>query len=360
MTDFDKAVELPALRNKCSRPLFGIWEGNYLLHRAVNTTPPYQTKDGIEVGAVIGVLNMLCSDYSLLRPKYCAVSFDVPGLNFRHQILDAYKFNDPDEPEHQSLHRQLMILVRLLRLIGFPTLYIQGVESDDVVGALATQAVEHCLLGEEVNVAIMTGDKDICQFVGPRTVTIDTKKTGCINTPKHVVTRFGVNADQIADYLALMGDNNDGIPGLRGVGSKKARELLAEFGSIEGILKVKAGQHGAKWAKLLTPTALADLRMCYRLTRIRTDVNVAKYGPYVLHQAHPRYLKEALVALSITRPPSLVKAQMEQATLAQSGGLFDDSDGPACLVEDGQQWEGLMGRLWEMKDCLHDVATFGG
>lgn len=360
MTDFDKAIELPKLRARCSRPLFGIWEGNYMLHRAVNTTPRLQTSNGIEVGAVIGVLNMLCSDYSLLRPKYCAVSFDVPGLNFRHQIHETYKFNDPNEPEHQALHLQLLILVRLLRLIGFPTLYVQGVESDDVVGALAVQAVEELLLGEEVNVAIMTGDKDINQFVGPRTVTIDTKRTGAVNTPSVVQTRFGVSPDQIADYLALMGDANDGVPGLRGVGSAKARELLAEFGSIAGILKVKPGQHGAKWVKLLTPTAMADLRLCYSLTRIRTDVNVGKYGPYVLHRAHARYLKEALAALEITRLPSLIKSQLDAAALADSGGLFDDVDGPQQLVNDDAAWEGMMGRLWELPGDLHDVATFGG
>lgn len=359
MTDFDKAQELPALRSSCSRPLFGIWEGNYLLHRAVNTSPPFQTKDGIEVGAVMGVLNMLCSDYSLLRPKYVAVSFDVPGLNFRHQIADTYKFNDPNDPDHHQLHRQLMILVRLCRLIGFPTLYIQGVESDDVVGALATQAIEDDLLGEEVNVAIMTGDKDIGQFVSGRCVTIDTKKTGGINTPKRIRERFGVGPHQIADYLALMGDANDGVPGLKGVGPAKARELLQEFESIEGILKVKPGKHGDKWTKLLTPTALADLRLCYQLTRIRTDVNVGKYGPYVLHQAHPRYLKEALAALAITRPPSLVKAQMDSAVLAEGGGLFDDVEQTQQLVVDGDEWEGMMGRLWDMKGNLADVATFG-
>jgi DNA polymerase-1 len=355
---FDKKEELPRLRQSSGRPLFAIFEGNYYLHRALATFPSVVTSDGIEVGAVHGLLRMIGSDLKLLRPKYVAVSFDVPGINFRHRISADYKLADPRDPANQSLHRQILIAVRLLRLIGVPTLHLAGVESDDVVGSLATQAMDLC--GEDVNTIIFTGDKDINQLVTGRIRTCDTKdKTGWIGTLSTVRTKFGIDPHKIASYLAITGDENDGIAGVTGVGPKKARELLDEFDDVPGILAAaEAGSLTERWAKVLTPTVLANLRRDYQLATILTDLNVGKYGPFVMHTPHVEYLNRALASLEMTQVPPFVRAQLEAAQLASAGSLFGGvSEMPPPLVENSGEWDGLLDKLWDDSVKTHDTLT---
>lgn len=355
MTKFDKVKELGRLRDSSSRPLFMLLEGNYYLHRAYHTYPHFSNASGVPTGAVSGFLSMLCADYSALRPDYVAVCFDVPGVNFRHAIYDQYKLNDPLDPVNVELGIQLLILVRLVRLLGIQVLFLRGVESDDVVGALSTHADEVC--GEPVNVLVFTGDKDLNQLVTKRVVTVDTRDSGWIGTPDSVKKKFGVWPNQIASYLALTGDSNDGIPGVPSIGPGKAAKLLEEFGSVPNLLKASPAQLG-NWRRYLTPSALANLRRDFRLATIRTDVNVAKHGPYHLHAAHGKYLQQALNALNIRRLPSLIKAQLEAVALRSSTGLFDDGDTKFHpLVEDSKEWDGLMGNLWEHKTAWED-ATF--
>lgn len=356
MAKFDKVKELNRLRESSKKPVFQIFDGNFYLHRALHTMPPYTNKEGVPVGAVAGALSMFCADYSLLKPKYCAICFDVPGANFRHLIFEDYKKNDPSDVANYEANVQLFILVRLCRLVGFPVIFLQGVEADDTVGALAHQASTGVLFSEPANTVIQTGDKDLLQFVRTNCVTIDTRETGWLGTVKTVTGKFGVPPSQIADYLALMGDKNDNVPGLVGVGPVKARQLLAEFRSIQGILDSKT--FDTRWKKIITPSSLADLRMCYALTKIRTDVNVARYGPFTLHAAHSKYLLQALSSLGINRVPPLVKAQLELASMVQSPGLFGSSNPTSTLVENSAEWDGLSGRLWNYNGQTLDQATF--
>lgn len=341
---FDKKETLTRLRRNSKRPIFAIWEGNYLLHRALNTYPSVTTPEGIEVGGVHGLLHVLGSDYRLLRPDYMVVSFDVPGLNFRHRISADYKLADPKDPANAALALQLKVCVRLLRILGVPTLQVQGVESDDVVGSLTTQAA--ALLGERVNTIVFTGDKDLTQLVDKHTLMCDTKEsTGWLGNPDAVHAKFGVEPRQIADYLALCGDKNDGVAGVKGCGSKTAIQLLQEFGSAEAIYQLKAGQHGKKWAKLLTTTALLGLRRDLSLTRVRCDLDLRNHGPFKLHLPNVPHLQQALAALNIRKVPSFVEAQVSRAQLLKAGSLFGDvspSDTP--LVTD--DCDSLMGKLW--------------
>lgn len=357
MAKFDKEAELTELRRRSKRPIFQIFDGNQILHRALHTRPPHKNKEGVEIGAVGGALSLICSEYSLLQPTYVALTFDVPGRNFRHSLSDNYKFNDPAVQENKAVNTQLYILVRLMQLVGFPVLFIQGIEADDVLGALATQSQDD-LFEEPVNTVLMTGDKDLGQFIGPHVICCDTKETGAVMTANRVIEKFGVPPPQIADYLALMGDANDGVAGLPGCGPQKARQLLNEFGGLHQILNIKPGGHGEKWKKMLTATNMASLRRDYALTRIRTDVAVSQYGPFQLRGCHPRYLQQALHTLDIKAPPSLVQAQLTMAALG-SDSLFDDnSEQNKPLVEDSKEWDGLMGCLWKSTDLLASKATF--
>lgn len=356
---FDKKKALADLRARAKKPIFMVVDANYYIHRALHTYPDIKTAQGISVGAVHGALAMICGDYMDLRPDYVAISFDVPGLNFRHQIEPSYKYNDPLDPGHFPIYLQVLMATRLLRLVGFPVIALQGVESDDVVGACAYQA-KHGLFDQKVNTLLMTGDKDLSQFVGPSTFACDTKTTGSLRDPKEVRRHFGCEPSQIADYLALMGDENDGVSGLPGVGPSKARALLAEFGSIQGILKLTKQQiQDSKWAKLLTPSSLAHLRKCYALTRIRVDVNVARYGPFKLRPCHPTYLREALLSLHINRVPALVTSQLEKAALA-GASLFEGEVDDADYAFDADEFKDLNGCLWEFlpTDKPFETATF--
>lgn len=204
-------------------------DGSSYLYRAFHSLPPLATAHGEPTGAIYGVLSMLRKLRNDYQPQRMAVVFDAKGPNFRHDLYPAYKATRPPMPE--DLQVQIEPLHAIIQAMGFPLLCIAGVEADDVIGTLAAQARERGL-----RVVISTGDKDLAQLVNPDITLVNTM-TGTVLNPETVVDKFGVTPEQIVDYLTLVGDSIDNIPGVEKVGPKTAAKWLQEYGSLDGVLR---------------------------------------------------------------------------------------------------------------------------
>ncbi|WP_457788367.1 DNA polymerase I [Pseudomonas sp. PL-6] len=247
-------------------------DGSSYLYRAFHALPPLTTSKGLPTGAVKGVLNMLKS----LRKQYpnspFAVVFDAKGGTFRDELFAEYKANRPSMPD--ELRVQVEPLHASVRALGLPLLCVEGVEADDVIGTLARQAA-----GEKRDVVISTGDKDMAQLVCPHVTLVNTM-TGSVYDADGVKEKFGVGPELIIDYLALMGDKVDNIPGVPGVGEKTALGLLVGVGGGLDVLYAnldKVPELPIRGAKSL-PAKLEEHRdmayLSYQLATIKTDVEL--------------------------------------------------------------------------------------
>ncbi|MGD8906192.1 MAG: 5'-3' exonuclease H3TH domain-containing protein, partial [Gammaproteobacteria bacterium] len=212
-------------------------DGSSYLYRAFHALPPLTTSRGEPTGAVLGVLNMIQKLLTEQEPECIAVVFDAKGKTFRDEIFEEYKANRPPMPD--ELRSQVTPLLEAIEAMGLHLLRVSGVEADDVIGTLASRASE-----AGWNVLVSTGDKDMAQLVDDRITLVNTM-TGSRMDPAGVAEKFGVRPDQIVDYLALVGDSSDNIPGVPRVGPKTAAKWLGQFGSIEGI-KANAAEIGGK------------------------------------------------------------------------------------------------------------------
>ncbi len=203
-------------------------DGSSYLFRAYHALPPLTTPEGIPTGAVYGVINMLKKLIETESPEYLAVIFDHKGKTFRHDFDPNYKANRPSMPD--ELAQQIPYVHDIIKAMGIPLIIEAGVEADDVIGTYATQARE---AGWQV--LISTGDKDMAQLVCPQVSLINTMNNR-VSTPESVIEKFGVKAEQIIDYLALMGDKVDNIDGVPGVGPKTAAKWLMQYDSLENLI----------------------------------------------------------------------------------------------------------------------------
>ncbi|MGL4318772.1 MAG: DNA polymerase I [Pseudomonas sp.] len=312
-------------------------DGSSYLYRAFHALPPLANSKGLQTGAVKGVLNMLKS----LRKQYpdspFAVVFDAKGGTFRDAIFADYKANRPPMPD--ELRGQVEPLHASVRALGYPLLCVEGVEADDVIGTLARQTAA---LGRDV--VISTGDKDMAQLVCPHVTLVNTM-TGSVYDIAGVKEKFGVGPELIIDYLALMGDKVDNIPGVPGVGEKTALGLLVGIGGGLDVLYAnldKVPELPIRGAKTL-PAKLAEHKdmayLSYELATIKLDVEL-DVGVDDLHPGEPN--RAALVELytELEFKGWLDELQREKpkarpATVpAPSGGLFDQPE-PA-LAEAGE------------------------
>jgi DNA polymerase-1 len=209
-----------------SKPLILV-DGSSYLYRAFHALPPLTSSRGDHTGAVLGVLNMLRKLLDEHDPERIAVVFDAGGKTFRDEMFEEYKANRPPMPD--ELRQQVAPLLEAIEAMGLPLLRVAGVEADDVIGTLAAQAAA---AGDTVLVS--TGDKDMAQLVTGRVTLVNTM-TDTIMDPEGVLEKFGVRPDQIIDYLALVGDTSDNIPGVPKVGPKTASKWLAEYDDIDNL-----------------------------------------------------------------------------------------------------------------------------
>ena len=245
-------------------------DGSSYLYRAFHAMPPLTTSKGLPSGAVKGVLNMLKSLSKQYPDSPFAVVFDAKGPTFRDELFEHYKSHRPPMPD--ELRVQIEPLHASVRALGYPLLCIEGVEADDVIGTLARQSA-----GMGRDVVISTGDKDMAQLVCPHVTLVNTM-TGSVYDVEGVRSKFGVGPELIIDYLALMGDKADNIPGVAGVGEKTALGLLVGVGGGLDVLYANLDKvpelpiRGAKNlpAKLLEQREMAYLS--YELATIKLDV----------------------------------------------------------------------------------------
>ena len=239
-------------------------DGSSYLYRAYHAMAQLTAPDGAPTGALYGVLNMLRRLRADYAHDYCAVVFDAKGKNFRHEMFADYKATRPPMPD--DLRPQAEALPDLVRLMGWPVLVVPQVEADDVIGTLAAQGGD-----AGWNVVVSTGDKDMAQLVNERVTLVNTMSGETLDM-EGVKTKFGVRPDQIRDYLALMGDKVDNVPGVEKCGPKTAVKWLEAYGSLAGVME-HAGEIKGKVGENLQ-AALPQLPLSYDLVTIKTDVDL--------------------------------------------------------------------------------------
>ena len=239
-------------------------DGSSYLYRAFHALPALTTARGEPTGAVLGVLNMLYKLLDDYAPDSMAVVFDAPGRTFRDDMFAEYKANRAPMPD--ELRAQIEPLLATIEAMGIALLRVEGVEADDVIGTLARQA---SAAGQPT--VISTGDKDLAQLVDEHVGLVNTMDGSALDRAG-VVAKFGVTPEQIIDYLALVGDSSDNIPGVPGVGPKTAAKWLQQYGDLD-TLKRHAGDVSGKVGERLRES-LPNLDLSKRLATIRCDLEL--------------------------------------------------------------------------------------
>src|SRR5690554_5932019 len=242
-------------------------DGSSYLYRAFHALPDLSTKDGQPTGALLGVLNMVYKLIDEYEPERMAVVFDAPGKTFRDDLYEDYKANRPPMPD--ALGAQIEPLIDAIEKIGIPVLRVPGIEADDVIGTLAKRAAARGL-----STVISTSDKDMAQLVDERISLVDTMpRPGKIaNEPideAKIKAKFGVGPKLIVDYLALVGDSSDNIPGVKGVGAKTAAKWLEQYGSLDALIEHADEIKGKAGERLRE--AIPHLPLYRELAKIRCD-----------------------------------------------------------------------------------------
>jgi DNA polymerase-1 len=239
-------------------------DGSSYLFRAFHALPPLVTSRGYPTGAVKGVISMIRSLMKTHPDSRIAIVFDAKGKTFRNDIYPEYKAHRPPMPD--DLRSQIKPIHDIVRAMGLPLLIIGDVEADDVIGTLANQANQ-----AGVETLISTGDKDLAQLVSPHVTLINTMTSEVLDE-QGVKNKFGVTPALFIDYLALVGDKADNIPGVPGVGPKTAVKWLEEYGDIESIIANAEAIKGKIGERLREH--FEQLRLSYRLATIRQDVEL--------------------------------------------------------------------------------------
>jgi DNA polymerase-1 len=239
-------------------------DGSSYLYRAFHALPPLTNSKGEPTGAVLGVLNMLNKLLKDEAPERVAVVFDAPGRTFRDDLFDQYKAHRPPMPD--DLRAQVQPLLDAVAAMGLPLLRISGVEADDVIGTLAKRGAE-----SGFDVLISTGDKDMAQLVGPQIELINTMSNLRLDRVG-VKVKFDVFPEQIVDYLALIGDASDNIPGIKGVGPKTAAKWLNQYHTLDTLLEHAAEIPGKVGENLRND--LAGLELSRKLATIDAALDV--------------------------------------------------------------------------------------
>jgi len=252
-------------------------DGSSYLYRAFHAMPDLRNPEGAPTGAIYGMINMLRKLRNDYPAAYMACVFDAKGKTFRDDLYPEYKAHRPSMPE--ELARQIEPIHEAVRALGWPILMVDGVEADDVIGTLAVQAVEH-----RMQAVVSTGDKDLAQLVNDHVTLINTMSNEKLDRAG-VEAKFGVPPERIVDYLTLIGDTVDNVPGVEKVGPKTAVKWLTQYGSLDEIVAHAADIGGAVGGNLRR--ALDWLPQARVLLTVKTDCDLS---------AHMKTIPESLVA----------------------------------------------------------------
>ncbi|MGD8546488.1 MAG: DNA polymerase I [Thiohalophilus sp.] len=263
------------MSDKQKKP-FILVDGSSYLFRAYHAMPKLSNSQGEQTGAIYGVINMirrLLKDYD---PEHIAVVFDAKGKTFREDLYAEYKANRPPMPE--ELAEQIEPIHQIIQAMGLPLLCVSGVEADDVIGTLAREAES-----AGIETIISTGDKDMAQLVDEHVTLVNTM-SDTVSDIRGVQDKFGVTPDQIIDYLALIGDTVDNVPGVPKVGPKTAAKWLQQYGSLDDII-ANADEFKGKVGEYLRDS-LEQLPLSRELVTIKCDVELDN-TPETLNRSEP-------------------------------------------------------------------------
>ena len=321
------------------QPPIVLVDGSSYLFRAFHALPPLTNADGEPTGAIVGVVNMLRKLLDEYHPTQVAVVFDAPGKTFRGEMYPEYKAHRPPMPD--ELRVQIEPLHRLVRDMRLPLLMVEGVEADDVIGTLAHQASS-----EGRDVLVSTGDKDMAQLVDDHVTLINTM-TDTLMDRQGVIDKFNVTPEQIVDYLALVGDSADNIPGVPKCGPKTAAKWLKEYGTIDNLI-AHADRIKGKIGENLR-ASLEQLPLARALTTIKRDVPL----PVSLQELTPtapdvERLREHYRRMGARR--LLASLGTEGTDLARTPDREPDTGDYQTVTDEGQL-DAWLGRL-EQADCL--------
>lgn len=258
-------------------------DGSSYLYRAFHALPDMRNAEGAPTGALYGMINMLRRLRSDYPAAYIACVFDAKGKTFRDDLYAEYKATRKSMPEDLAL--QIEPIHAAVRALGWPILMVEGIEADDVIGTLAVQAVGHGM-----QAVVSTGDKDMAQLVNEHVTLINTMSNETLDRAA-VIAKFGVPPERIVDYLSLIGDTVDNVPGVEKVGPKTAVKWLAQYDSLDGVMANAAAIGGVVGENLRK--ALAWLPQAKVLVTIKTDCDLA---------AHMASIPESLTVKPQDRP----------------------------------------------------------
>lgn len=245
-------------------------DASSFLYRAFHALPDLRTKTGLPTGALTGMVNMLRRVEADYPARYVACVFDPKGPTFRDAIYPDYKANRASMPD--DLAAQIEPVFAAVRALGWPLVVVDGVEADDVIGTLAVQAAE-----KKLPTIVVTGDKDLAQLVNDHVVLIDTMSRdggpARVSDRKAVIEKFGVPPERIVDYLALVGDTSDNVPGVEKVGPKTAAKWLSQYDSLDGVMAAAQSISGVVGENLRK--ALDWLPTAKLLVTVKTDCDLS-------------------------------------------------------------------------------------
>jgi len=303
-----------------TRPTLLLVDGSSYLYRAYHAMPDLRNAQGEPTGAIYGMVNMLERLRREVPAEHAVCVFDASGPTFRDEWYPQYKAHRPPMPE--DLRAQIEPIHEVVRLMGWPLLEVPGIEADDVIGTLACVAVKS---GHRV--VVSTGDKDMAQLVTPHVTLVNTMSNETLDEAG-VLAKFGVPPDRIVDYLSLIGDAVDNVPGVDKVGPKTAAKWIAEHGSLDGVIAAAASIKGVAGENLRK--ALDWLPMGRRLVTVKTDCDLAGHvqdWPALESLALAGLDKAALLAF-YTRKGFKSWRQKLEAELAQAAA--GDAAAPAA------------------------------
>lgn len=350
-------------------------DGSSILYRAFFAIRHLSTKDGRPTNAIFGTIKMV---EKLLRerdPSHIAVVFDLPGPTFRHEAFAAYKANRPDTPP--DLAAQFGPAKDILRAMGLPVVELAGFEADDCIATLAKKAA-----AEEMEVVIVTADKDLFQLVRPGVRILHTKNEEVLLDEKGVEEVFGVPPDRVIDVLALWGDPTDNIPGVPGIGEKGAKELVRQYGDLESVLSHAAEVTRKAYREGLEQHA-DEARFSRELATVRYDAPLAEAPGDFHRKAADREALQALYnrwefgSLAEAPPPPTDRLMVVAVPLDADGRTALTAakavgfawDGEAAWASDGERaWSGSLRAFagaglpswslcaYDMKSLLHGIG----
>ena len=307
-------------------PTLLLVDGSSYLYRAFHAMPDLRNSQGEPTGAIYGVLNMLRrldSDYKAADISYKACVFDAKGKTFRDDWYPEYKANRPSMPD--DLRLQIEPIHTGVAACGWPILMIDGVEADDVIGTLARQAA-----AQGIDVVISTGDKDLAQLVDAHITLVNTMSNEKLDEAG-VLAKFGVPPERIVDYLTLVGDAVDNVPGVAKVGPKTAVKWLAQYGSLDGVMAAAADIGGVVGENLRQ--ALDFLPLGRQLVTVRCDLEL----PQTLTELTPRAAERERLIELFTRyeMKSWLKEAQGETASADSSPAATPAPIPDLLADDG-------------------------